>query len=211
MIVINLKTYKEETCAEAVKLAKIAERISKKIILAVQDLHIFRVAKATKLKVYAQHVDPEDLGMHTGKTLIKFVQAAGGKGSLLNHSENRIPFKQTKKTIEKAKKLKFPLIVCVKDLREAKKIAKLKPDYVAYEPPELIGGDISVSTAKPEIIKDIVKAVKPVPVLIGAGVKNGFDVKKSLELGAKGVLLASGVVKAKDKKAVIKDLVSGLK
>lgn len=211
MIVINLKTYKEETCDRALKLAKIAEHVSKKIILAVQAVHIFRIAKATKLNVYAQHVNPEDYGSHTGKILIESVKEAGAKGSLLNHSENRIPFEQIKKTLEKAKKLKFPLIVCVKDLREAKKISKLKPDYIAYEPPELIGGDISVSTAKPGVIKNIVKAVKPTPVLIGAGVKNGFDVKRSKDLGAKGVLLASGVVKAKNKRAVLKDLVSGLR
>lgn len=207
MIVINLKTYKEGTGQEAIDLARLAEQISEKIILVAQDIDIFRVSKATKLKIYAQHVDTEDYGAHTGKTLIGSVLSAGGEGSLLNHSENRIPFEQIKKTVEKAKELKFPLIVCVQDLEEAKKIAELNPDYIAYEPPELIGGDISVSTAKPEIIKDIVDAVKPIPVLVGAGVKNGFDVKKSLELGAKGVLVASGVVKAKDKKAAIKDLV----
>lgn len=211
MIVINLKTYKESNCDEAIKLAKLSEQISKKIILVVQAVDIFKIAKSTKLAVYAQHVDAEDFGAYTGKILIESVQEAGAKGSLLNHSENRIPFEQIKKTIEKAKRSNFPLIVCVQDLEEAKRIAELKPDYIAYEPPELIGGDISVSTAKPEIIKDIVEAVSPVPVLVGAGVKNGFDVKTSRDLGAKGVLLASGVVKAKDKKAVLKELVDGLK
>lgn len=211
MIVINLKTYAEGTGSKAVSLAHAAEQISKKIILAVQDVDIFRIAKKTRLKIYAQHVDAEDPGAHTGRTLIESVLAAGGRGSLLNHSENRIPFEQIQKTVEKAKRLKFPLIVCVQDLEEAKKVAQINPDYIAYEPPELIGGDISVSTAKPEIIKDIVEAAKPVPVLVGAGVKNSSDVKKSIQLGAKGVLLASGVVKAENKKEVIKDLVEGLK
>lgn len=211
MIVINLKTYKEGTGEEAAKLARLAEQVSKDIILAVQDTDIFPVAMATKLKIYAQHVDAEDFGAHTGRTLIQSVSMAGGKGSLLNHSENRISFDQIKETVEKSKKQKFPLIVCVQNLEEAKKVAELRPDYIAYEPPELIGGDISVSTSKPEIIKDIVNAVKPVAVLVGAGVKNNSDVKKSLELGAKGVLVASGVVKAEDKKAAIEDLVSGLK
>jgi len=213
MIVVNLKTYKEGTGHNTVKLAKIAEQVSKKIILAVQTTGIFRITKATGLTVYAQHVDPEDFGAHTGKVLIESVWTSGGRGSLLNHSENRIPFEQIKKTVEKVKRLhflNFSLIVCAQDLEEAKKIAKLRPDYIAYEPPELIGGDISVSTAKPEIIKDIVEAVKPIPILVGAGIKNGFDVKKSRELGAIGVLLASGVVKAENKKAVIEDLVRGL-
>lgn len=211
MIVINLKTYAEGTGPKALSLAHAAEQISKKIILAVQDIDIFRIAKKTRLKIYAQHVDAEDPGAHTGKTLIESVLDAGGRGSLLNHSENRIPFEQIQKTVEKAKRLRFPLIVCVQDLEEAKKVAQLNPGFIAYEPPELIGGDISVSTAKPEIIKDIVEAVKPVPVLVGAGVKNSSDVKKSIQLGAKGVLLASGVVKAENKKEVIKDLIKGLK
>ena len=53
------------------------------------------------------------------------------------------------------------------------------------------------------------KAVNPsVRVLCGAGVKNGKDVAKALELGAEGVLLASGVTKAGDVHAVLADLVA---
>ena len=96
----------------------------------------------------------------------------------------------------------------------SKAAAQLVPDFVAVEPPELIGGDISVSKAQPELVKDSVEAVKAVSpdvkVLCGAGVKNGEDVKSALELGAKGVLLASGVVKAKDAEAVMRDLIKGL-
>jgi triosephosphate isomerase len=79
------------------------------------------------------------------------------------------------------------------------------------EPPELIGGDISVTNAKPEVVVEAVRAVHRVdasiPVLCGAGVKNGQDVKKAIELGAKGVLLASGVVKAKDQRQALRDLI----
>ena len=56
-----------------------------------------------------------------------------------------------------------------------------------------------------------VRKVDPnVKVLCGAGVKTGKDIRKALELGAHGVLLASGVVKAKDKRATLMDLVGGL-
>ena len=85
---------------------------------------------------------------------------------------------------------------------------------MCIEPPELIGGDISVTTANPGIVSNSVEAVKSindkVKILCGAGVKNGKDVAKAIELGADGVLLASGVVKAKDKEGVIRDLASGL-
>ena len=47
-------------------------------------------------------------------------------------------------------------------------------------------------------------------VLCGAGVKNGKDVSKAIELGADGVLIASGVVKAADWHAALSDLAAGL-
>jgi len=85
------------------------------------------------------------------------------------------------------------------------------PDLIAVEPPELIGGDISVSSAQPDIIRNAAKLIGCNKLLVGAGVKNGKDVRIAIELGARGVLLASGVTKAKDPKAVLMDLVSGLK
>jgi triosephosphate isomerase len=71
-----------------------------------------------------------------------------------------------------------------------------------------------VTTADPSIVSDTVAAVKAVNpnvrVLCGAGVKSGKDVAKALELGAEGVLLASGVTKATDVHAVLSDLVASL-
>ena len=108
----------------------------------------------------------------------------------------------------------FPVCACAADVEEAKALAKLNPTYIAVEPPELIGGDISVTTADPSIVSDTVAAVKAVNpkvrVLCGAGVKSGKDVAKALELGAEGVLLASGVTKATDVHAVLSDLVASL-
>ena len=104
------------------------------------------------------------------------------------------------------------MCACAADVAEARALAKLNPTYIAVEPPELIGGDISVTTADPSIVTDTVAAVKAVNpsvrVLCGAGVKNGADVAKAIELGAEGVLLASGVTKATDVQAVLSDLVS---
>jgi len=56
---------------------------------------------------------------------------------------------------------------------------------------------------------NLVKKISPkVKVLTGAGISTGEDVKKALELGTVGVLLASGVTKAKDPEKAIRDLVS---
>ena len=46
-----------------------------------------------------------------------------------------------------------------------------------------------------------------VKVLCGAGISKGDDAVAALELGAEGVLLASGVIKAKDPMAALLDLV----
>ena len=98
------------------------------------------------------------------------------------------------------------------DLEEAKGLAEMGPTFIAVEPPELIGGDISVTTADPSIVSDTVAVVKAtnsdVRVLCGAGVKNGQDVATAIKLGAEGVLLASGVTKASDVASVLNDLVS---
>jgi len=100
-------------------------------------------------------------------------------------------------------------------IEDAEKIAYLNPDFIAVEPPELIGGTVSVSDAKPEIISSSVKAVKlinnKIKVLCGAGIHNKDDVKKAIKLGAEGVLVASGIVKAENQKTALRDLVNGFK
>jgi triosephosphate isomerase len=116
-----------------------------------------------------------------------------------------------KTAVEIAKKLNLFTIVCAVDDKEASEIAKFGPDLIAVEPPELIGGDVSVSKANPDLIRRSVEAVGKGKLLVGAGVKTGEDVRIAIELGAVGVLLASGVVKAKDPEGVLRELVEGLR
>jgi len=213
MILINFKAYEESTGDNAIKLAKKAQKISEKtgkqVIVIPQALDVVKVAKKVKIDVYMQHVDEKGYGANTGSITIEAAKQAGAKGTILNHSENRISMDKIQKTVQKAKENGFKVVVCVKDLEEAKKVDEFQPDYIAYEPPELIGGEVSVSTAKPEVIKDIVNSVKT-KIIVGAGVKNKKDVKKCIELGAAGVLVASGVIKASNQKKAIKDLAKGL-
>ena len=137
----------------------------------------------------------------------------GAKGSIINHAEHKVELDHVRSLFEMLPE-GFPVCACAADVEEAKALAALNPTYIAVEPPELIGGDISVTTADPAIVSDTVAAVKAVNpnvrVLCGAGVKNGQDVAKALELGAEGVLLASGVTKASDVHAVLADLVGSL-
>ena len=208
LIIINLKTYETGTGKKAVKLAKISSKFDN-IVLCPQPTDIKEISKY--VETYAQHIEPVGFGSNTGSILPEAVKQAGAKGTLLNHSERRLNSGVLEKSIKRAKECGLKVILCVQTPSEAKRYALFNPDYIAYEPPELIGGDISVSTSKPEVITKVVMAVKSVnpkiKVLVGAGVKNREDVQKSLELGAVGVLLASGVTKARDPEKVIKDLV----
>jgi len=214
VLLVNFKVYNVASARKAVELAKKCEQVKletgKEIAAVVQAADIFRVSKEVEnLKVFAQHVDEVESGAYTGHILIEDVQENGAAGTILNHSENRIPVEKIEAVIKRCKQLGFPVVVCAKDSDEVEQIAKLKPDYVAYEPPELIGGDISVSTAKPEVIERSVRKAGDVPLIVGAGVKNTEDVKTSIKLGAVGILVASGVVKAEDQLKALKDLVKG--
>jgi triosephosphate isomerase (TIM) len=214
MIIVNFKTYDSAIGAKAVSLAKIHELISEEtgadIAIAVNALDLERVITAVKIPVFAQHVDAANFGSYTGSIVPELVKRIGAVGTLLNHSEKRLGEKIAK-SVTAAKTAGLQVVVCVEDDNEAEKIAReLQPDFVAVEPPELIGGDISVTTSSPEVIENSVKKVGATPLLVGAGVKNGEDVKIALKLGAKGVLLASGITKAEDPAAVLRDLARGL-
>ena len=218
VIVLNVKTYTEATGIHAVELAQLLQRISKEtnvsMAIAVQASDISRCAEAVDIPVYAQHIDPIQPGSNTGWTLPDAVKAAGAVGTLINHSEHRLILADIDTCITRATNLGLDTLVCTNNVATSKAVSTFSPSMIAVEPPELIGGDISVTTADPGIVQNTVTAVrginKTVKILCGAGVKNGRDVAKALELGADGVLLASGVVKAKNKEEVLNDLVSGV-
>jgi triosephosphate isomerase len=218
VIVLNVKTYSEATGSNALALAILMDKISKEtgasMAITVQATDISLCAEKVKIPVWAEHIDPIKPGSHTGWTLPEAVKTAGAVGTLINHSEHRLKLADVDLCITRAKELNLDHIVCSNNVSTSKAIAAFSPNFIAVEPPELIGGDISVTTTDPDIVSNSVKAVKSisknVKVLCGAGVKNGRDVAKAIELGSDGVLLASGIVKAKDKEKVIRDLASGL-
>ena len=104
--------------------------------------------------------------------------------------------------------------VCVKNVAEAKKYARFNPDYIAIEPPELIGSGKAVSKERPELITKAASAVKmaknSTKLLCGAGIVSGEDVSKSIQLGSKGILVASGIVKAKNWKKIIEEFAKAM-
>ncbi len=219
MIVLNFKTYTDILGKRgwdlAQRFAGIADETGASIVLCPATPDLAHVAKLVHIPVFSQHVDAVEPGQTTGWMPPETLLEAGAAGTLINHSERKVAWEEMAKSVPRCRELGLEVIACADDVVEAETLAKLSPEYIAIEPPELIGGDVSVTTANPEIITkavDRIRAANPkVTVLCGAGVKTRKDVARALELGTSGVLLASGVVKAKDPEKALRDLVKGLR
>ncbi|MCX6704053.1 MAG: triose-phosphate isomerase [Candidatus Woesebacteria bacterium] len=219
MIFVNYKTYEEASGPKAVALTRILEETAHesqvKIIPVVQIIDAESVISGTTLEVWIQHVDPIGYGAHTGWTLPEEAAKIGVSGVFLNHSEHKFDnFDALQTANEKAMSANLKTLIFAGSLDELKKITGLAPTYVAYEPAELVGSTTtSVAEAQPDIIsqaEEIAKAAG-LPLIVGAGIHSLSDVKKSLELGAVGVAVATDVVKAVDPKKELLDLVEGFK
>lgn len=219
MIFINFKTYPQGTGQKAVDLAKICEKVSKEtkieIIPVVQAIDLYRVKQAVSIPVWIQHLDWQEQGQFTGWINLESAIESGASGTLLNHSEHQLPPGTVNQIIKRCKQWsnetmkQFRIMVCCKTTGQAERLLKLKPDYLAYEPPELIGNKMkSVASEKPGVIKNIVK-LSEIPVIVGAGIHSKEDVETSIKMGAKGILVSSDVVLAEDPEKELRKLTSG--
>lgn len=216
MLFINFKTYKEATGVRAVELVRILSLCQSEakipIIPVVQTTDIRSCMVATNYNIWAQHVDGAEQGQTTGWATPEAVAEAGAVGTFLNHSEHKLSDKELKDAFGRANSMALDTLVFASDLKELEKVVKLKPTYVAYEPPELIASkETSIAKAKPDVIGKAVEIAKKarVPLIVGAGVKDANDVRTSLRLGAIGVVVSSAVVLAEDPKKTVLELAKG--
>lgn len=218
IVIVNFKTYAEVEGEKCLALAHICDEVASEtgvsIGIAPPLIELSKIASEVEIPVFAQHIDIRKSDPRTGYVTLKAVKAAGCEGTLLNHSERRMILADLEDLIAGSREVGLVTVVCTNNTGASRSVAPLRPDYIAMEPPELIGGDISVTTANPGIVRDAVKAVKDISkdvrILTGAGVKTSQDLSKAIELGCSGVLLASGIVKAKDPKAALISLCSGI-
>ncbi|WP_256546622.1 triose-phosphate isomerase [Halobellus inordinatus] len=212
-ILVNLKAYPCDPIEVATAARDVSEASGVQIAVSPQAADIARVAD-TGVETWAQHVDPNGYGSHTGSTLAESVADAGAVGTLINHSEKRLKLADIDAAVRAAERAGLETCVCANNPAQIGAAAALAPDSVAVEPPELIGGDVSVATADPEIVEDAVTAAgnvdEAVDVYCGAGISSGEDVATAGDLGASGILLASGVAKADDPRAALESLVEPL-
>jgi triosephosphate isomerase len=212
IIIVNFKTYIESTGKRAVELAQKAEKVHKEtgvsVVVAPQLADLAKVAQAVEIPVFAQHIDPIKVGNCTGHVLAEAVKEAGAVGTLINHSERQLKLSDIDAIIKLTRENGLISCVCANNPTVSAAIAALKPDVVSIEPPELIGTGVAVSKTQPEVVTDTVNLVhrinSEIIILCGAGISKNEDVSIALKLGTQGVLVASGIVKAKDPYTVMR-------
>jgi len=219
MIFINYKAYEEGSGARAIALTKSIEEVAHesqvKVIPVVQATDLKEITLSTTLEVWSQKIDSVEPGAHTGAVIAESVFEDGAAGTFLNHSEAKFTsFDDLAKASDRAKNVGLKTLIFAKDIEELKNVCSLSPTYVAYEPAELIGSTTtSVTQSQPEVISQAVEIARNagLPLIVGAGIHELTDVKKSLELGAVGVAVATDIVKATNPKKELMDLVEGFK
>ena len=211
--ITNFKNYESAVGINALQLAKIHEKVAMEtgasIGIAVNAVDLFRIAREVKIPVFAQHTDGIDYGKFTGHILPQAVRNAGAVGTLLNHSERRLEIEELKACISCAQKATLARVVCAENPEEIELFAGFQPDFLAFEPPELIGStSASVANSKPESIRESVKVSRGIPLLVGAGINSVADVEVSLALGARGFLVATAITKSPHPEKALREFVS---
>ncbi len=214
-LVINFKNYSDASGAKTIELAQAAQQVARKldveIVLAPPQASIALVAKSVDLPVICQHVDDANEGSTTGFIVPEIAKMYGASGSLINHSEHRVDMQVIKSLVKRLRALSMTSIVCAHTPSEVSEIAAFAPDFIAIEPPELIGSGRAVSKENPAIITNSIKAAGGrSEVICGAGITDKSDVATAMELGSRGILVASGVVKAASWVDKIEELAQGM-
>ena len=216
-LIINFKNYLEVSAIKTINLAlaaqKVAETLEAEIVLAPPQPSIGLVIEKVNIPVICQHVDDAEVGSTTGFFIPEMAKSYGASGSLLNHSEHRLVVNTILSLIKRLRRLNMTSIVCARTSKEVVKISKLEPDFIAIEPPELIGSGKAVSRESPSIITNSIelaaKYSKSTKVICGAGIVERGDVSNAIQLGAEGILVASGIIKANSWYEKILDLSLG--
>lgn len=192
---------------DAVRLAIEADRASREtgvsIIFDPQYVDIPAIAQATStLLVFAQHMDPVEVGRGAGAVLPEALKAAGAVGTMLNHSERRMSLADLHRAIQRAAEVGLATMACSDSPEEAVAIAHLGPTIVLAEPPALIGGNRSVGREMRAFVERTtagVAAVDPtIIVMCSAGIRTAADVAAMVELGVGATGSTSGILAAPD-------------
>ena len=204
---------------QALALAKFADQVSVKydvqIIFTPQYVDIPLLARQTKnLLIFAQHMDALTIGRGVGSVLPEAVKNAGAVGVLLNHAEKPLSHEIIQQTIQRADQVGLASMVCAGSLEEVEIVARMNPNILLAEAPELIGtgkrtpGDQGAIRQVNELVWDINPEIL---VLHGAGISTGKDVYEIIALGAQAAGSTSGIIKAKDPFAMTEEMIRAVR
>ncbi len=209
MIFLNFKIYQETSGDNTIKVCRLIK--DKRVIPCLQAVDIFRVKQALPdIEVWAQHADPVGFGKFTGYQAPISLKTAGASGVLINHSEHQLSLDQIQAVVAACRESKMRVMIITDTLELIKQVNQLKPDYIGFEDPKLIGGPVAMIDAHFDLVKQAVAAAQA-PLIVGGGIRSSRHVNQALFAGAAGVLVASEFAKSLNPEATLQDLVSGFK
>jgi len=200
-------------------LAKFADGISAKynvqIIFTPQCVDIPRLAQEMKnLLIFAQHMDALPVGRGVGSVLPEALKDAGAVGVLLNHAEKPLPFDVLQRTIQRADEVGLASMACAGNLEEVEIVAKMNPNILLAESPELIGSGKRGAEDQQAIqmINNLVWEINPqIFVLHGAGISSYQDVYEIIALGAQATGSTSGIINAQDPFVMLEEMIRSVR
>lgn len=212
-LMINTKSYKYSYGKKLNELATRADELATTynitILLTCQYTSIREVSEKTQnLIVTAQHMDSLEEGLGMGHVLPNAIYEAGARAVVLNHAEKPLISSDLSKSINKAKKLGMKSIICADSVTDAKAFAMMNPDILLMEPTNLIGtGQTSSDNYIIETNRAIREINNDVFIMQGAGISTADDITRSLELGADGNGVTSGIVANENPLKILNDMI----
>ena len=198
-------------------LARIADEAAAKfdvrVIFTTPYANIEKVAASAKnLKVFSPHMDDIPVGRGLACILGESLKAAGAVGVMLNHAERALPLSTLVRALARARELELMTIVCADSIAETRAVAQLSPDLMITEPAELIGSGQACDMTYVRQSIDAVMGINPdIGVLVGGGISSGEDVYRTIMAGADATGSSSGIAKAADPGAMVREMLSALR
>lgn len=204
---------------EVLKLARHADRMSAKhrvqIIFTPQYVDIPLLVRGTRnLLIFAQHMDSLPVGRGVGSVLAEAVKAAGAMGVLLNHAEKKLTLDELERTIRRADEVGLASMACADNLEEAVKVARMAPNIIIAESPDLIGVGKRGENDREAVEKlnAAIWEINPeIRVLHGAGISCGQDVYDIIAAGSQAAGSTSGIIKANDPFAMLEEMIRSVR
>lgn len=213
-LIVNFKNYKEVFGTGSLRLALAAQRAARgsraEIIVVPPHDALGLVASKVRIPVFAQSSSAASPGASTGAIVPEMLKSLGAQGTLLNHSEAPLSWNEIEEILPRAHASGLRVCLCAKTDMEVESYSSLGTEFIALEPPGLIGSGVSVSRAEPDLVRRSVRRAREAgfdgKILCGAGIIDRADVEKAIQLGVDGVLVSSSVVKAKNWGPKLKEL-----